>query len=188
MAEEKKSKAVLYIVIVIIALIVIFAIAGSSNQSNNNQAQGNQTAVETPAQSPQVAPQAPVKVPTQSLQSQCEAKAKKLFDYYVSVMQPRTQTQFGSDSIGNFSYSSHYNKSMGACIQSIHEDGFSNQYNIYYDYYWLFNADDAVNSFIGTLSYGTKGTTKTVTQCMVNSSPCTSIDQYTSMTAPYLNN
>lgn len=190
--EKKSGKGLMYAVIVIIAIVVIFAIAGSSNQPNNNQTQSNQTSIETPTKSPQVATQAPAKVPvqapTQSLQSQCEATAKKVLDSYTPNREAAFKTQLGSDTLVQFTHSDHYNQSMSKCIMSLHEQVLNTRYNLQADYYYLYKLDNSASAVIGELWYTTVGATQTISQCAVNTLPCSSTDAYASMTAPYLNN
>lgn len=190
--EKKPFFSVAVIIAVIFVVFVVMVMLGSLSNTNNQQ-QSNQTAVETPAQTfqpeTQTPPQqAPVQTPTQSLQSQCEAMAKKVLDSYTPNRQSAFQTQFGSDALVQFTHSDHYNKSMGKCIMSLHEQVFSSKYNLQVDYYYLYKLDNTASAVIGELWYSTTGTRQTISQCEVNTLPCSSTDAYASMTAPYLNN
>jgi len=132
----------------------------------------------------------PVPVPPspQALQAQCEVKAQKVFDIFIVKQRLLDQTLLGSDSIIHFTHTDHYNNSMGKCIMAIYESVFSRKFNSQGDTYSLFNLDNETNSLIGQLGYNSIGSTHTIIRCTINSQPCSSIEEYTRLTTPYLNN
>ena len=120
----------------------------------------------------------------QSQQDQCATKAKEKYDSVVAEFTQKNETKYGIGTTDTYDYSSHYNKSMGACIMFLHEVIAQNITQM--DIYLVLNIDDKLE--IGTLYYDTIGATKNIRQCVVNSLPCNSLEEYTKLTTPYLNN
>lgn len=124
----------------------------------------------------------PVQPSLQSLQTQCEAIAKEDFDGWVILMKENDQKKGLS---GNYDYASHYNKSMAKCIFSLHGSSFNTNLGSITDTFILKDEKDQV---IGKLGYGTYTNSKIIILCVVNGQPCSSIEEYTRLTTPYLNN
>jgi len=158
-------------IVLTITLIIVVAIIGGYyiNKSSNNNSNGP---------------------PVQSVQEQCEAKVKEKYDSVVAEFTPTLKGEYGAK-INVADYYSHYNKSINECVFSVHMSlSPNNNPNSQLDVYFLFSIDKNNNKEqIGLLWYGTDiGSAPIIVQCVVNSLPCTSIDEYTRLTTPYLNN
>jgi len=117
-----------------------------------------------------------------SPQSLCEGRAKSNFDSWVILMKENDQKKGLS---GNYDYASHYNKSMAKCIFSLHSSSFDTNLSNITDTFILKDENDKV---IGKLGYGTNIGSKIIILCVVNGQPCSSVEEYTRLTTPYLNN
>jgi len=112
MAEEKKSKAVIYVVIAVIAIVIIFVIAKNSNQPNNNQTSLNS-----------------------DNQIACAKQAKILFDsvveHYINLTNPSYKKQ------QQWSYTNHFNSKEGKCFMVVTDVDyvFSEKLALLYDVY-----------------------------------------------------
>ena len=172
MAEEKKSKTVMYIVIAIIVIVIIFVIAGNSNQLNNSQPHNNQAVGTT----------------TQSLQDECDTSAKNYFDDYKS--------KNISQATPSISYDNHYDKNNGSCYvltNSIsNESALISQKPYYMVLYSLVDVSrkDPTGQYewIGQYSENVAPgeVFNGITDCNVGGNHCSSLKDFLTLVNPYL--
>jgi hypothetical protein len=126
-------------------------------------------------------------------QSQCAIDASNRYDNLVNYKRPQMQDVMGAGSNDTYNYTYHYNKSLGNCFVSIHEAILSTKYNFWYHYYYLFNLSSSWSSTVGELWYDyhyldSTASMKEIAKCQINGLPCSSVDTYTKLVAPYLSN
>lgn len=171
------------IVIIVIALIGIGFLWANSDNSIPQTA----TEVRTlkPAQSQPVETNKDY-----TAQNQCAVDAKDYFDSYVKDARPQMQKIMGIGSDDKYNFSYHYNKTMSHCFISIHSTVISTIDGYLYENYNLFTLPPSSSSISAKLSHyftGNRAGFKTIITCVVNSTPCTSIEQYGNLVWPYLN-
>lgn len=116
------------------------------------------------------------------LQKQCEIITKSSFESFIALVKENDQKKGWSS---NYDYVSHYNNSMSECFSSVHVSTFINNLGSTTDTFILQDED---NKVIAKLGYSTFMNSKTIVLCVVNGQPCSSIEEYTKLTTPYLNN
>lgn len=178
---EQNNSPLIILSIIVVAFIIYIA------QKDNNISPDTTNVAIPQNQNDSVKKQPVVKETTdQSLQNQCEINSKSAFNIWSEKMKQTAFARVGSDSVTSFDYSSHYNKSMSKCFVSIHARIYSAKFNVNGDYFYLVNSNDSV--IMGQLFLASRGSEKVIMQCLVNSLPCASVEEYVKLVFPYLNN